>query len=199
MKDIHPKLLFVQNIHLNCQTVLAICTKHSSDTAPLKLNILRLSFASSDTAVFCVKSQTYLKTKRYVMGKRESVRFASTHWGRVTHLRVSKLTSIASDNGMSPGRRQAIIWTNAGILLIGPLQTNFGEILSELHTFSFKKMRMKISSGKWRQFCLRLNVLKMRFRLISDIVTAPKLGIVFTMNWAIFRVDYKQLNQHLWW
>ena len=33
----------------------------------------------------------------------------------------SKLTSIGSDNGSSPGRRQAIIWTNAGILLTGPL------------------------------------------------------------------------------
>ena len=43
-----------------------------------------------------------------------------THWGRVTHLCVSKITSIASDNGLSPGRRQVIIWNNAGILLIGP-------------------------------------------------------------------------------
>ena len=42
-----------------------------------------------------------------------------THWGRVTHICVSKLTIIGSDNGLSPGRRQAIIWTNAGILLIG--------------------------------------------------------------------------------
>ena len=48
-----------------------------------------------------------------------------THWGRVTHLCVSKLTSIASDNGLWPGRRQAIIWNNVGILFIGPLGTNF--------------------------------------------------------------------------
>ena len=48
-----------------------------------------------------------------------------THWGRETHICVGKLTIIASDNGLSPGRRQAIIWTNAGILLIGPLGTNF--------------------------------------------------------------------------
>ena len=32
-----------------------------------------------------------------------------THWGRVTHIRVGKLTIIGSDNGLSPGRRQAII------------------------------------------------------------------------------------------
>ena len=53
----------------------------------------------------------------------------STHWGRVTHICVSKLTIIGSDNGLSPGRRQAIIWTNAGILLIwtfrNKLQWNF--------------------------------------------------------------------------
>ena len=81
------------------------------------------------------------------------------YWGRVTHLCVSKPTSIASDNGLSPGRRQAIIWTNARILLIGPLGTIFNEILSEIHTFSFNKMRLKMSSGKWRSFCLGLNVL----------------------------------------
>ena len=83
-----------------------------------------------------------------------------THWGRVTHICVSKLTSIGSDNGLSPGRRQAIIWTNVGILLIRPLGTNFSEILIEIYTFSFKKMHLKISSGKWRPYCLGLNVLK---------------------------------------
>ena len=35
------------------------------------------------------------------------------------------LTIIGSDNDLSPGRRQAIVWTNAGILLIGPFQWNF--------------------------------------------------------------------------
>ena len=83
----------------------------------------------------------------------------STHWGRVTHICVSKLTSIGPDNGLSPGRRQAIIWTNAGMLLIGPLGTNFGEILIEICTFSFKKMHSNMSSAKWRPFCLCLNVL----------------------------------------
>ena len=54
----------------------------------------------------------------------------STHRGRATHICISKLTIIGSDNGLSPGRRQAIIWTNAGILLIGTLGTYFSEILS---------------------------------------------------------------------
>ena len=82
-----------------------------------------------------------------------------THWGWVTHKCVSELTVIGSDNGLSPGRRQAIIWTNAGILLIGPLGTNFSEILIEIHVFSFKKMHLKLSSGNLRPFCLGLNVL----------------------------------------
>ena len=51
-----------------------------------------------------------------------------THWGWVTHICVGNLTIIGSDNGLSPGRRQAIIWTSVGILLIGPLGTNFSEI-----------------------------------------------------------------------
>ena len=69
------------------------------------------------------------------------------------------LTIIGSDNGLSPGRWQAIIWTNAGILLIGPLWTNFSEILIEIQSFSFKKMHLKLSSAKWRPLCLSLNVL----------------------------------------
>ena len=83
-----------------------------------------------------------------------------THWGRVTHICVSNLTFISSDNGLSPGRRQAIIWTNAGILLIRPLEANFSEMPIKIHTFSFKKILLKTSSGKWRPFCLGLKVLR---------------------------------------
>ena len=66
-------------------------------------------------------------------------RKALTHWGRVTHTCVSDPTSIGSDNDLSPGRRQAIIWTNAGILLIRPLGRNFSENSIEFLTFSFTK------------------------------------------------------------
>ena len=61
--------------------------------------------------------------------------YTLTHWGRVTHICVGKLTIIGSDNGLSPGRRQAIIWTNAGIWSMGPLGTNYSEILIEIHRF----------------------------------------------------------------
>ena len=79
--------------------------------------------------------------------------------------------SIGSDNGLSSIRRQAIIWTNGGILLIGLSGTNFSEILIEILTFSFKKMRLKRSSAKWRPFCL---------------------GLFWCGNWTIL----SKLNQH---
>ena len=85
-----------------------------------------------------------------------------THWGRVTHICVGKPTIIGSDNGLPPGRRQAIIWNNAGLLLIEPLETNFSEISIGIQTFSFKKMHLHMSSAKWRPFCLGLNVLMHR-------------------------------------
>ena len=83
-----------------------------------------------------------------------------THWGRVTHICISKLTIICSDNGLLPGCRQAIIWTNAGILLIGPLGTYFSEISIEIHTLSFMKMCWKMISEKWRPFYLCLNAVQ---------------------------------------
>ena len=82
-----------------------------------------------------------------------------THWGQVTHICVSKLTNSGSDNDLWPGRRQAVIWTNAGILLIWPLGTNFNEILIEMYIFSFKKMHLKMLSVKWHPLCLGINVL----------------------------------------
>ena len=78
----------------------------------------------------------------------------------MTHLCISILSIIGSDNGLSPGQRQAIIWTNAGMLLIEPSGTNFNEILIKIITFSFKKMHLKMQSAKWRPFCLGLYVLK---------------------------------------
>ena len=97
-----------------------------------------------------------------VLGTHPSVSSCSLHRGRVTHICVNKLTIIGSDNGLSPGRHQANIWTDAGILLIEPLETNFSEILSGIHTFSFKKMHLKMLSGKCQPFYLGLNVLRVK-------------------------------------
>ena len=82
-----------------------------------------------------------------------------THWDRLTHICVSKLTIIVSDNGLSPGRRQTIIWTNTGILLIRSTGTNFNDSLIDINRLSFKKIHFKMSSGKYRPSCFGLNAL----------------------------------------
>ena len=67
-----------------------------------------------------------------------------THWGRVTHICVDKLTIIGSDNGLSPGRCQTTIWTNAGILLIG---TNFSEILIRIQENALENVVCEMASN----------------------------------------------------
>ena len=115
-----------------------------------------------DILIFCWCSLLTLKT---TVSNKDKYRIPTwcgsylTPWDRVRHICFSKRTIISSDNGLSPGRRQTIIWTNAGKLLFGPPGTNFSEILIEIHTFSFKKMYLKMLSGKWQPFCLGLNVL----------------------------------------
>ena len=91
---------------------------------------------------------------------------------------------------MSPGQRQAIIWTNAGILLIRPLGTNFNEMLIESQTFSFMNMRLKVLSSKWLPFCLGLNVLTLQCLAVC---------IKHLRNWhlikrSIFKVTNTQRN-----
>ena len=54
----------------------------------------------------------------------------------VTYICISELTIIGSDKGLSPGHCQSIIWTNAGILYIGPSGTKFNEMLIEIHLFT---------------------------------------------------------------
>ena len=128
---------------------------------------------------------------RWVYGALSYIRVPSksflTHWGRVTHICVSDLTIISSDNGLSPGRRQAIIGTNAGILLMRPLGTNFSEILIEILIFLFKKIRvvcekaailsrpqcvLRHSHGKMKP-CAIFRVLEMRLdaAFLWDLIT----------------------------
>ena len=116
-----------------------------------------------------------------------SILVSLTRCGRVIHMCVSDLTIIDSDNGMSPSRRQAIIWTNTGILLIPPLGTNFSEIVIAIHIFSFKKMHLKMASAKWRPFCRGFNVLT---HTVNQYVTSP--------DW-LFWVNWSDQWKHIWW
>ena len=86
------------------------------------------------------------------------------HWGRVTRICISRLTIIDSDNGLSPGRRQAIIWTSDGILLIGPWGTNFSEIIIKMEQFLFKKMYLKMSFWKMAAILYRPQCVKRAIR-----------------------------------
>ena len=82
-----------------------------------------------------------------------------TRWGRVTHVCVCNLIMTGSDNGLSPGRRQAIIWANAEMLLVEPWATNFSDILIEIHTITFGKFLWICQQQIDGHFVSGLNVL----------------------------------------
>ena len=138
----------------------------------------------SGNGLLLKRSQAITWTNADLVGCYLYVYIISSQWGRVTHICVSKQTIIGSYNGLSPGRRQAITWTNAGILLIRPLGKKFNEILIQIHTFSFKEMHLKMLSGKWRPFCLGLNIL-----------TAYLYGFIFCILPISFRVAALALGQ----
>ena len=117
------------------------------------------------------------------IGPHYDILFCLTHWGRETHICVGKLSIISSDNGLSPGRRHTIIWTNAGILSIGPIGTIFNEILIEMHTFSFKKINFKMSSGKWRPFCLGLNMITGCLHFLGVLKLSMCWGVSSLNHW----------------
>ena len=128
----------------------------------------------------------------------KSLQQCLTHWTRVTHMCLSELTIFRSDNGLSSYRHQAIIWTKTGKLSIRPLGPNVNGIRTEIHTFSCKKMYLKMSSGTWRSFCLGLNVLsamnielnqglyslsgKTSCRQISWSLEAARLGVIMIVS-----------------
>ena len=123
-------------------------------------NMMWIRLISADDVLCCLRSWPNSSTMaRPTIKSTVGLLTWLTHWGQVTHICVSDLTIIGSDNGLSRGRRQAIIRTNAGILLIRPLGTNFSKILFEIIIFSFKKMHLKMPFAKRRPFCLGLNVL----------------------------------------
>ena len=103
------------------------------------------------------------------------------------YISVFTLTVIGLDNGLSPGRRQAIIWTNVGILLTGPLGTNFIEIVIKILTFSFKKMRVKMSSGKCRPSCLGFNLLMMCMHIPYTLKVTILMSLVILQRYNILR------------
>ena len=99
------------------------------------------------------KTQTGLVTEYFVFGSKK-YEYTSANIPNISSC-VSKITIIGSDSGLTPSRHQAIICTNAGIVLIRPSGTNFSEILIEIHIFYFQKMHLKMSPAKCRPFFSR--------------------------------------------
>ena len=107
----HPCLNSHDGLVVEVLTGISTCIwVFCADTCPSSILVYLISMSLKVT-----RSLLYLKIRTI-----PKLKWFFARWGRVTHLCVSKLTSIASDNGLSPERRQAIIWNNAGILLIGP-------------------------------------------------------------------------------
>ena len=77
-------------------------------------------------------------------------RFFLTHWGWA----LVKEVVIGSYNGLLPVQHQAIIWTNAGLLLIVFFDNKFHWNWNQ---FSHDKMNMKTSPAKWKQVCFGFN------------------------------------------
>ena len=116
----------------------------------------------------------------------------------MTHICINKLTIIYSDNGLSPGRRQAIIWTNSEIFLTGPLGTNFGESSIEIHTYSFNEMPWKMSSGKCRPQYVNVSnqLVNLRYRrTLISLRTYQSLPRI-TNNLLAHMIGHASLSTH---
>ena len=124
------------------------CIRTSQDI--YLITILTNSWASSTKHRPNMSMVTMIKYKKMTIKR-------LTHWGLVAHICVIKLTIIGSNNIVPPGRRQTIIWTNAGILLMLILGTNCSEIFIEINTFHWRKC---ISNGRLENvaICPDLNV-----------------------------------------
>ena len=81
----------------------------------------------------------------------------TTHRGHKTSVNGSSL--IGPGNVLPPARRQAITWTNATSMSIGPVGTNSCEILFKIQQISYTTKKLKISTALWRPFYRGPNVL----------------------------------------
>ena len=88
--------------------------------------------------------------------------YSLTHWGRVIkpdhHLFRQWLGAWPATSHYLNQCWDFVNWT---------LRNKLSEYLIKLYTFEFKKMHFKMSSGKWRPFCLSLNVLNSRALLMA--------------------------------
>ena len=119
----------------------------------------------------------------------------------MTHICSGNPTIVGPDNDLAPVRRQAITWTNADLLSIGPLETYFSEMSIKIGIFWLEKMHLKISSVKWQPFCLSLKVLtQKRHNFIAYItsrtgVTSLALSHRFVIGYSHWILTHWDLNK----
>ena len=116
------------------------------------------------------KSITFLKTiyclVKFIIVPEDKKTTTVLHHGDICQqnglldglMQIGILMKTRKWNSMSPGRRQAIIWTNATILLVGLLPTHFSECFIEIQTLSLKKIILRMLSVKCCRFRLGLNI-----------------------------------------
>ena len=162
------------------------------DVVLLRKYLLKLSVSLKCQEMIGGANTFFTFPQNHPAGKRLNL-FTLTHWVRVTHICVGNLTIIVSDNGLSPGWRQASICTNAGILLIWPLGANFSEISIEISTVLFKKIRLKGSSAKWRSFFSASMSLKLFFLFkLTSPGGSSEVGWGGGTTWAQRHSTYRQ-------
>ena len=106
--------------------------------------------------------------------------------------------SIGSGNGLSPVQHQAITWTNADLLSVGLLGTNFSEIWIVILSFSVQKIHLKMLPGS-QPSCLSLNVLiKIPESWIHDIALNKRMNNTDCIWTHEGQVLYPSLADWLW-
>ena len=112
------------------------------------------------------------------------------------HICIGNVTTIVSNNGLSPNWHQGNIWTNAEILLIGPLGTNLSEILIQIHSFSFIEnvVRKMVAILFWPQ-CVQ-KVIDFTACCPDDIMTQKPLlyqcFIVREIHWSLSKSTHTE-------
>ena len=118
-----------------------------------------------------------------------------THRSRVPHICVSKLNIIGSDNGLSPGQHQPIIWTNARILLTWPSGTTSEKCQSKfiyLVPFSRHNNTVAVTVGhRWKE-CLQFGGGTEKQNLLIFLMFMFATNTISTSIWWIR--DYRRCN-----
>ena len=138
-----PVFICIQRVDCIISILLCICN--------FSLNVVQLCQYRTES-----KLCRYFKQTHACVHKGPKCEWSGSQRALINHLtylppsaaymrRWTGSASIGSGSRLSPVRRQAITWTKADVLSIGPLGTNFSEILVEIVAFSLTKMRLKMS------------------------------------------------------